>query len=196
MASNPWDVAPLADQGDDDAIGIHQAVGLALTHWSQIETFLAKLFAMLVGSRFESAEAAYSHIQNVGTRNVMIREAAKRVMVPTSPLNDELNTLLDQIGKLSGRRNDIAHGTSTGFHGFKHGGVFLAPEAMDFRKYSFHPLYRPQPSRPAPYDQFAYAYTSGQIVGYAITFQSYAMKVIDLMKRIEQHYAVRLKPQK
>lgn len=192
MTINPWDVAPLADKGDDTAATIHQAVGLALSQWAMLEDFLARLFAMLVGSRFESAEAAYSQIINVGTRNTMILEAAKRVMLPPSALTSELKTLLSQIGNMAGRRNDIAHGVVCDFQLTTPAGLYLTPSGTDYRKTNHNPIYQPRPALPTPFRFYAYAYTSAQIVGYTIHFQEYLLKTVDLTRRIEAHYARRL----
>jgi len=187
----PWDVAPLAERGDSSAATIHQAVGLALEHWEMLDGAASGLFAYLIGGRAFAAEAAYYEISSISMRLKMVKLVADRVLRPPSDISKGLDTLLQNVSQLAARRNDIAHGVATGFHGRgPHTGVYLTPRFDNLKKMDFVDELRE--GLPLPFNFHAYAYTSAQILAYAMIFDAFKQKLYALIRSIQEHYGERL----
>jgi hypothetical protein len=181
--SNPWDVFPREAHGDDDADQIYLAVGWALSKWESFESVLANLFRYVVNADFDSAAAAYGSIISSQSRLEAILAAARAAPAVSPSMLSELATLLDHIGKLAGRRNEIAHGVVTHFTGPETAdhGYYLVPAPYNTRKK------RPLGKRVGPaMDWGNYAYTAKQIRQYADYFSLFSDKVLPLISQIHE----------
>jgi hypothetical protein len=182
---NPWDVVPREAQGDADDERIYLAVGLALSKWEILETALAGLFRVVVNAQFDPAAAAYGSIVSGASRIEMVLAAARSAPAIDASTLSEVTVLLNQVGKLSGRRNEIAHGQVTRFEG--PGGVdhgrFLVPATYNSRKK--HNPRKPFASDATAMDHYSYAYTSAQIRQYADHFITYSDKVWPLIEGVD-----------
>jgi hypothetical protein len=185
--ANPWDVLPIEPQGDSDASSIYHAVGLALSQWEGVEGALAQLYMNIINSKSRAAVVAYGTIASGSGRVGMIMAAAE---IESSTIDNiflsDLKTLLDtHIGKLSGRRNEIAHGQVAEFTG---GGIrqghYLVPPLYNTRKQR-SPRTAVQIAE-FPFNRFMYAYTATQIDQYADHFWNYIEKIDEMSDRLTQ----------
>lgn len=167
--TNPWDVAPVLKRGDSTATEIYTAVGYALTVWANLEFELFCMYGVLAHSKNFASQAAYGAVLSFETRIEMILAAAKARYRYLSEPNSHsaLEKLLRSIGRLSSRRNDIAHGQVMCFAS---DGYYLVHAIYDTRKRS--KLTRKQSITSAA-DVWSYAYTAAQINSYTTVFLSY-----------------------
>lgn len=203
--AKPWDILPIESKGDDSPEGIYHAVGGALFLWERLEERQARLFAVLVNSRAGAAEDAYGIVQSPSSRSAMIGAAARAVFEPNDPLLLELRTLLNDIGQLAGRRNDIAHGLTLRFRSVhvKVGkteadedevtetphGYYLTSSSTNTRKRIAQDevAERRQSGAQGAALYQKYAYTTRQIRAYGDHFSVYEDLVEDLTKRVKAH---------
>lgn len=189
LHQNPWDVAPILDQGDPTVDDIYMMVGAALTSWELLDQAQASIFGLLVASRFQAAEAAYGTIGSFSGRSDMVIAAAELVLWFNQPLLAELKIAVNSAGKLSGRRNEIAHGVATGYSTHGPGGLvdhghFLGPASYATRKKSqvwgWH-------SGPGVWARGKYAYTASQIGEYANAFSATQRDLSALLFKIQDY---------
>lgn len=182
--TNPWDIALRSPKGDATATPLYEAVGIALSNWELLETALSNVYTTIINSNSRAAVAAYGTILTTAGRISMIEAAAAEERgVIDAPLFAELKKLIvSDVGKMAGRRNEIAHGSVTEFIGLESAGHYLVPPQHSTRKHL-------SPREPAkvedfPFGQLKYAYTAGQILRYADSFYSHALRIYDLQNRI------------
>jgi hypothetical protein len=85
-------------------------VGAALSAWEKLEWQISRVFGILCETQTTAAQRAYGSAASHGARNDMLREAGE-VYFHRHPAHKEtFRQLLEEFGKLAGRRNDIAHG--------------------------------------------------------------------------------------
>jgi hypothetical protein len=181
---NPWDVLPVAPEGDTDSVALYHAVGVALSAWEVLESAVAAIFADVVGSESQAAVAAYGTISSSPGRIDMViaaSEAADHTHINQAFLNELRPFLVNEVGKLSGRRNEIAHGTVTNFVGGPRAGHYLVPSSYNTRKRI--PVRRLE-SGPIPFMLLKYAYTAAQVNEYGDHFWNYAKKANDFVDRL------------
>jgi hypothetical protein len=114
---------------------------------------------------------------------------------PTNPLLDEIESLINEVRQLSGRRNDIAHGIVDAYHplvsnrdGRHSVGFFLGPAFGNPRKN--HPreeqFARIEQDYNVPMQHLhKYAYTADQVAWYRGHFTAYQTKMVDLYRRVD-----------
>jgi hypothetical protein len=139
--SNPWDVLPREPYGDETEDALYLAVGKALTAWEELDNEQGSLFAVIVLSQDSAANAAYGSVASGPGRGSMVIAAADQIFGNFDPvLLKEITSLVNLVGRLLGRRNDIAHGIVQGFafydgrprKGFL--GYYLVPPNYNTRK--------------------------------------------------------------
>jgi hypothetical protein len=188
--ANPWDPAPKEPKGDDDPNDVYRAVGVALIQWEQLEEALASLLGVIIDSDTRSTKLAYGTVAAGAARLNMIVAAAGADRRIDEATFEELWRLIDaEIGRLSVRRNEIAHGQVT--HMCNGGspddgpaepeGHYLVPPFYDTRKqHSF----RNDAASSKAFGHVRYAYTSEQIAHYALQFHLSAERVRDMGMRV------------
>ncbi|WP_157072401.1 hypothetical protein [Brevundimonas bacteroides] len=188
-----WAVAPFLEQGDESPSIIYHAVGQALSRWEVMDDQVATLFEALIASRKRAGFMAFGTVVANSARLEMVKAAALVVLRGETggPLYAEVEKTLDEIGKMVGRRNEIAHGVVTGFSRTdggetQHQGYFLIPAMYATRKNQIPKSYRFED--PA-WAMTGYAYTGAQIDAYASHFNNYLWRLIDLCGRIGTHLA-------
>lgn len=184
--TNPWDISPVLPSGDDSEEIIYLYVGTALTAWAQIETSLFMMFQQLAHTKNFASESAFGCVLSFETRLEMINAAAKRALPPptASETTKRLLKCLKDIGKLSSRRNEIAHGQVIRFGGAKSlggKGCYLTHSFFDTRKVKYPKL---SDLTDGMMSMWSYAYTSKQINDYALTFQSYGKTMHNIIQEI------------
>ena len=115
MAREPWQVPDPPAAGDPDSDITFCAVGKALSQWEWFEGNLSLAFSYLIGSGYGNlaAQRAYGSVLGFYGRAGMIERAAEVYFKYNR--NSDLEFALDLLlissrDRLSGRRNDIAHG--------------------------------------------------------------------------------------
>ena len=146
-----------------------------------VENALAAVYARIVGEdryRAYPATAAYGTIASSPGRIEMIVAAAEADWEHiTDPLLSDTRALLRQVGKLAGRRNDIAHGTVILRGGWGH---YLIPPDYNPRKR--HPARELIPEEALDaFGNLKYAYAAAQIDTYAGHFVDYGAKIGQLI---------------
>lgn len=195
--SNPWDVLPRAQVGDPEPDSLYRQVGRATTVWELMDGFLAIIFATLTNSRSGAAEAAYGTIITFTGRTDMILAAADRVFAGRD--NDmlaELETLMEELGKMSGRRNEIVHSAVTHFmHNGVSQGHYLVPAIYNQRKRHTQAKMRARWTKftsveeilaESAFGDLKYAYVADQVATYVDHFLAYKKRVTDLIPKVSE----------
>jgi hypothetical protein len=188
---NPWDVLPRESAGDPTPEPLFLAVGMALSAWEIMDGWQATLFGELVSSRRGAAETAYGTVVSSSGRADMVLAAADRLL--TDSAGDhlaELTTLVNDIGKLSGRRNEIAHGFVCNFETTSSNGCYLVPPIYNSKKHLTSSAMRERMAKftssieiaqDFPFARYKYAYTASQIRTYTGHFRDYQKKMLDMV---------------
>lgn len=120
--SNPWDIPPMPEKGDEDINTTYASVGRALSAWERFESHLAFMFIKFLNlnPRGDVAPAirAFGVISSYRNRIDLIRTASQAFMHSTQPpegLEEQLSTLLNMGDRYAPRRNEIAHGIVLNF---------------------------------------------------------------------------------
>lgn len=197
----PWDVLPILSNGDPFPDKLFSEVGKALSAWEALDATQANVFSILVSSRAGAAEAAYGSIVSPASRAEMVLAAARRVLVKDDPLLPELETLIDRVGKLSGRRNDIAHGMVGQYRPLTDDktslGYFLAPAFGNTRKNLSmdRVVEMVNLNHLIPMQRLhKYAYTAEQVAWYTAHFQHHTWLMAKLGLRIDAACKKRFPP--
>ena len=183
---NPWDVAPLLEQGDVDAEPLFSSVGKALTAWEKLDQVQANLFGIIVGSRRGAAVAAYGLVAASSARTEMMVAAAEIVLAESPELLGEVTAILTEIGRWGARRNDIAHGVVSHYTSSWNGepdkdhGHYLIPASYATRK-------RAKVRGESMMTRGKYAYTAAQVMTYAGHFQDAYHRLVKLMFRVNNY---------
>src|SRR5204863_6841070 len=119
---------------------------------------------------------------STSVRVKMMAAAAKRVLFPHSAVAQKFYKLLTDIEELGSRRNDIAHGVPTSVNAPTHRGFFLMPS---FYSKKSGVLFDGR--RPMPFTIVKYAYTSAQILGYALLFREHEDRLREIMQEVVSH---------
>jgi len=191
---NPWDVAPILPQGDPEPEPLWLAVGKALTAWEKLDQVQAQIFGVIVGSRRGGASAAYGVVVASSARSEMVAAAAAEVLQDKPEYLADVTAMVNRVGKLSGRRNDIAHGVVGHFTGTRLGkndevidfddGCFLTPASYATRKRNKdREIYDPANTIGK------YAYTAAQIEEYGSAFHREYGDGVKLMFRLIAYFA-------
>lgn len=177
---------PVSPRGDAQDNIIFKAVGQALTEWEQLENACAQLFAVIVSTNrkrayLAPAVRAYGTITSAATRKEMLVSAAKAYFSsrPTKAKKfaAEFDELMQAYIDFASRRNDIAHGRVQRVFLTKRGvrpaaiGMYLTP--------SFY-------SNKFKNEQFAYLYTSADLIFYRQEFTKLMLRVGGLKERIKK----------
>jgi len=161
-----------------------------MTVWESLEEELAYLFRVLCSSTSMAPMLAYGAAIASTTRNNMLKAAAAYFYYGNP---DELTSILrelDIIGKLAGRRNDIAHGRvieffpppATPFEGF-----YLSPPSYHTAKGSHRSMLKPKQRQTL---EPSYQLTASQIDTFTLAFSERAAIVRALaMKAMERPLA-------
>jgi hypothetical protein len=183
---NPWDVLPIAPQGNAMPDGIYHAVGVALSQWEILESAVADVYLDIVGFQSRAAMAAYGTISSSPGRIDMIvaaAEAVDRKRLTEQEFTELKQLLVNEVGKLCGRRNEIAHGTVTEVTGGAQYGHYLMPPDYNTRKRLHHGSV---PSGTIlPFGLMKYAYTAAQVNTYGEHFWTYTDKIYDFLDRVK-----------
>lgn len=200
-APKPWHVLPILAQGDAEAGPLYTAVGKALTQWERMDQVQANMFGILVGSRLGAATLAYGTISASSTRGGMVLAAAELVLRENAALQAETIRILQDIGELGARRNEIAHGVvshSTSSYADEHGTVTRQDHGHFLMPASYAVKYRSKKKRDfgSPVTEAGkYAYTSAQVMVYATHFAEHYKRLVDLMWRIISYCDTRWPPE-
>jgi hypothetical protein len=108
--TNPWDVPPLPDRGDDDIERTFAGVGHVLSQWESVEIEMSVLFTLFT-NRPADAEARREYGKGTifANRAIIIEEAAAK-WLRDQTLESEFDRLLCVARHFADRRNDVAHG--------------------------------------------------------------------------------------
>lgn len=197
-SNNPWDVLPVMPKGDETPEALYRSVGVALTVWERLDEEQAGLFAVLTGARGSAAVAAYGTVVSPAGRAEMVGAAARSVLPDKLPLLATILTTVNEIGKLAGRRNDIAHGIVTRFQQqnapasgapvLMELGHYLVPSASNTRKKLNSGAAAAlifDPDRQGPIIISKYGYIAAQVDQYREHFSAYRLRLLDLQTKAE-----------
>ena len=128
---NPWDVRSQPSKGDSSFEPIFLQVGRALSAWETAESALAELFDVLVAAQpsNRAAFASFAAVKSSSARGELLAAAFARAMDQSDPAYDDTAAIIDQFGRYSARRNELAHGRvyNLGEHGFQLGPNNIMP---------------------------------------------------------------------
>lgn len=113
ILSNPWDVPPIPNRGDDNDDVTYAGVGCVMSRWEAVEVELAHLYTIFVNRPHEAdAIKAYGTGRIFAERLASLREAAELYFVasPDQAVEGAARDLLDRVRRYSDRRNEVAHG--------------------------------------------------------------------------------------
>jgi hypothetical protein len=123
---NPWDVPPRPADGTKNPDDIYREVGGALSSWEFIESYIARIFALLVAdnapvapfNRPNPALRAYGSVVSFQSRTAMVEAAAAAFFhnKPHPEFESRFKALMKAANGWAGRRNDIAHGKIGGWN--------------------------------------------------------------------------------
>lgn len=193
----PWDDLPTEPNGDPDPDQLFHAVGYATTAWERLDESLSGIFAELAPSAVGQTFAAFGFVSSSATRSSMILTASAYIFHKDNPVRAKIETLVAQVGNLSGKRNNIVHGVVTKVDSAITGptgttrsaGYYLLPAFYMTRKV-FSPHERmallEQDHEAKSLITHKYAYTSQQVLRFASTFEEYARRAVDLQEEVEQ----------
>lgn len=202
--ANPkaWEDLPIAHKGDVSPNKIYFWVGAALSAWELLDGDLAGIYSAIVPSPAAQAVTSYGVVSSLATRSSMILVAASFVFRETNPVRKEIEALIDDVGKLSGKRNNLAHGRinkitklmpGLGTHALGPG-YYLMPANYLTRK-ALTPeemlaMFSQHSNVPADDLLYSkYAYTAADIERYAKTFKDYLDRSERLIERAAKEYA-------
>jgi hypothetical protein len=117
-------------------------------------------------------ELAYGAAIASTTRNAMLSAAVTCFYFGRHDKMVAALALIDHVGKLSGRRNDIAHGTIMRFSGSPYNGFYQCPPSYHTGKSSHHTMKKEKPSL-----AIKYQYNDQQIMDFADAFDAARAKV-------------------
>ena len=159
----PWNVAPVEPKGDEHREGIYLAVGYALSEWEGMEWRLMSLYSALLNSHTLGAQRGWGTLIAFAARLELTREAELAFPGRDWPQFESLRETVRLAEKLSGRRNDIAHGHVVKVGG-KNSGFYLCPSWYSTTKFLG--------SKGMAGDSGLgkYAYTAAQIIKYGNHF--------------------------
>jgi hypothetical protein len=190
--ANPWDVLPVEPQGDEEAVELYHAVGLALSLWEVLESAVATIYHDIVGFNSRAAMAAYCTISSSPgriDRVLAAAEEADNTHISALQVEELKQLLVNEVGKLSGRRNEIAHGTVTHVSApGRREGHFLMPPDYNTRK---RIPYRKIQTGELPFKAIKYAYTAAQVQQYGEHFWNYAERIYDVVDALRESRRVR-----
>lgn len=112
---------------------------------------------------------AYGAALASSVRCEMLKAAATAFYFGHPADMDQALKLIDFVGKLSGRRNDIAHGMVMEYlsPGTPYDGFYLTPPSYQTRKGSSHTMAKPKPTLDPKFQ-----YTADQILDFASAFDA------------------------
>jgi hypothetical protein len=131
-----WNRPEPSTKGDATPADIYVCVGHALSAWETVEEALATLCMIFSGLREDADKNAafrrlFGSIESSGNRRNAIKAAAEVYFWKRDDddvMWDKLDDLLENVGKASRRRDDIAHGVVNEFRtGESSAGCFLLP---------------------------------------------------------------------
>ena len=179
--SNPWDIYPREPTGDQTPEPLFQELGRALTQWEILEQVLAALYGEIIQSTGCGAEAGYGTLISPEARTWLLRSAIDAVFKQPTELNTKLNMLINHIGKLRGRRNDVGHGVVAIFTtDTKTYGYYLVPPSYQTRKQIALTFADIDDDASFLMGTHKYAYTASQVSAYARSFEEYRDKIFKL----------------
>lgn len=189
-APKPWHPSQLQEQGDPTPEPLYTAVGAALTQWEKLECVQADLYGSLVGSRRGAAVRGFGMIAASSTRATMVIAAAEAVLSDDEELLTETVRLLKDIGELSARRNEIAHGVVSNPSGTR-----MLPdwtvEPFDQGHFLMPAYYAARYRNPKERDMFSpltetgkYAYTASQVMNFAVHFAEHYSRLVTQMFKV------------
>jgi hypothetical protein len=131
----------------------------------------------------------------------MVIAAADRLFAPQAgDLVEEITGLVNDVGKLLGRRNDIAHGVVTEFYDNGNSlGCYLVPADYNTRRRlnetkaiavvrSFKSI-KDYTTEHHIFGRYMYAYKAEQVEWYMRQFQAHRKKMVDLMTKTQARRA-------
>lgn len=199
-SANPWDILPFEELGNEAPDEIYLAVGEALSAWEIVDEWRAQIFGVLVDTTSPAAQNAYGTIQSSAGRADLIKAAASVTLRDDRAYAAELQSLMRDVEKLSGRRNDIAHGVVRMRRGYRNGikgylGYFLLPPSYNTRKrigpqdvtsddveiIQNHPLTK-------------YQYTAAQVRAYRGHFETYESRLANFFFRLRDYIDAKRRP--
>jgi hypothetical protein len=174
-----WRVLPISAQGDIDENIIYTAVGQATTRWERLEYQLSILYGALLNTRNVGAANGYGTISAFSGRQSLLQAAMTGFRFIRLPGFHNMKKCLNEAGKFSSRRNEIAHGVCGMLSG-SHNGWYLRAAEYATNK------------RSAPHLPFGrYAYTSDQILYYSNNFLRLADEVAFWEKEVRESWRIR-----
>lgn len=172
--ANPWDRPDPEPVGDNDPQPTLAAVGSALTSWESMEETLADLFTLLLRAEAQTARAAYRSIIAHNVRRDAIGAVISVYDFTTPDDRARAVDFINRVGKLSGRRNDIAHGVVTGItHDNVSKGYYLVPSNYNTAKAGAHAALTGK-----------YQYTSNQILQFSQTFRNLQHEIFNVLAKL------------
>jgi hypothetical protein len=193
----PWDELPILPNGDATPEPIFESVGEALTAWETLESNLVGVYNRLIPSRNDAALAAWGALASSASRASMIVTAASYLFDDEEPIFRKLTQIINEIGQMAGRRNNIAHGIVTRVRASMtlkdsktrvvEGHFLIAAYYMTKKNLSPSQRMKRLQGDPETISPLAmkYAYTAGQIRASAQVFRTYVNKLAELMCELD-----------
>jgi hypothetical protein len=154
----------------------YAAMGEAIAAWQLVESALYEVYRQSTIANRPGAEAcAFYAVPSFRTKLNMTSAAVQFALMANAALFAEWSTLVNQAGKRSDRRNEIAHGAVWTMFQEKRKDrkIYIGPNIMDFR----HILKRKQPQETEPL-------TLARVRGYEKAFRLLAQQMGQFARRI------------
>jgi hypothetical protein len=177
--------------GDVKVTAIWMGVGMALSRWESLEENMAGLFETLAQSDSLAVRRAYGSL--VGGRKDMLLSAAEAYVSETNldkSRAGEISKLLDHYGHASGRRNELAHGST---REILERGYFLFPAFYSTRKNNMYWNLDAKTVQEMAFSFPKYRYTSENILLFVEKIMDLAQACSHLRIALLEHNHVILK---
>ena len=118
--SDPWDIPPFPDRGDEDEDSVYRGVGYAMSEWERVEVELAELYTIAIERPNELQSIKdYGTPTNFDQRVTQLCTKTHAWFARNSAPQD-LEAKFDELVRIvrgwAARRNDIAHGIVQPMH--------------------------------------------------------------------------------
>lgn len=197
VQTNPWEILPRELMGDPDPAALYRAVGMALSAWEALDERQYILYSAIVNepdsARQSAANTAYGTVLAPSGRAEMLLAAAG-ALFGNDPIFFEIKELVDAVGALAARRNDIARGiVREHTDNEKSLGSYLVPPIYNARRRLNRQQLAQKVQKISPDDleeegmflMHKYAYTAQQVLIYMEHFKTYRQKMMDLIRKTQ-----------
>lgn len=186
--TDPWDVPPLPDRGNEDADSIYMMVGKCLSQWEEVELELSRLYALYLGRGVSlSAMLEYGEPRIFDQRLQNLKRAAENFFTrsPNQAIEGEFDRLAERSRRFADRRNDIAHSIVRPLQWFRPRPPILDPLVGEPSEYALVPPYYTS-RKFDPNNLPKYAYIAEMLTEFFLHFHELSAELASLHERVSR----------